>query len=53
MLQSLRRKLVAGQVIFFPVMRGSSAVRMRGQLVKFGRSLVRIVWHDVSPRLPL
>jgi hypothetical protein len=31
------------------VARGSSTVRVRGEFVKFGSSLVRVVWHKGSP----
>lgn len=48
-LQRLLRKLVPGQVIFFPVVRGGSAVRVRGEFVEFGSSLVRVIWHDFLP----
>ena len=49
-LQRLFRKLVPGQMIFLPVVRGGSAVRVRGEFVKFSSSLMRIIWHV---RLPL
>jgi hypothetical protein len=47
-LQRLSGMLVPGQVIFFSVVRGGSAVRVRGELVEFGSSLMRVVWHSVS-----
>ena len=37
-----------GLVIFFPVMRGGGAMRVRGEFVEFRRSLVRVIWHGVS-----
>lgn len=48
MLQSLPGVLVPGQMVFFFVVRCRSAVRVRGELVKLGSSLVRVVWHGVS-----
>jgi hypothetical protein len=48
MFQGLLGMLVSSLVIFFPVVRGGSAVRMCGELVEFGGSLVRVVWHGVS-----
>lgn len=54
MLQRLSGMLVAGQVISFSVVRGGSPVRVRGEFVEFGSSLMRIVWHSVSQlRYPL
>ena len=47
MLQRLSGMLVPGQVIFFSMMRGGSSVRVRGEFVEFGSSLVRIVWHSI------
>ncbi len=32
-------------MIFFPVVRGGSAVRVCGKFVEFGGSLVRFIWH--------
>jgi hypothetical protein len=49
MLQRLFRKFVSGKVIFLPVMYRGSAMRVRGEFVEFGRSLVRVAWHGVSP----
>ena len=48
MLQCLLGMFVSGLVIFFPVVRGRGAVRVRGELVEFGSSLVRFIWHNVS-----
>jgi hypothetical protein len=48
-LQRLFRKLVPGQVIFLPVVRGGCAVRVRGEFVEFGSSLVRVIWHEFLP----
>ena len=39
-LKCLFGMLVAGLVIFFPVVHGGSAVRMGGEVVEFGGSLV-------------
>ena len=53
-LQRLFRKLVPGQVIFFPVVRGGYTVRVCGEVMKFGGSLVRVIWHSVfHPHCPL
>jgi hypothetical protein len=38
-------------VIFFPVVGSGSAVRVRRELVEFGGSLVRIVWHAGLPSI--
>jgi hypothetical protein len=46
--QRLFGKLVSGLVIFFPVVRGGSTVRVCGEFVEFGSSLVRLIWHSVS-----
>jgi hypothetical protein len=48
MFQSLPGMLVSSLVIFFPVVCGGSAVRVCGELVEFGSSLVRVIWHGVS-----
>jgi hypothetical protein len=41
-------------MIFFPVMRGGRTVRVRGEFVELGSSLVRVIWHTASyPRRPL
>jgi hypothetical protein len=40
-------KLVSGLVIFFPVVRGGSAVRVCGEFVELGSSSVRLIWHTV------
>jgi hypothetical protein len=39
---------VSGLVVFFSVMRGGGAVRVRGEFMEFGSSLVRLVWHGYS-----
>jgi hypothetical protein len=49
MFKCLFGMLVSGLVIFFPVMHGGSSVRVRGLLVKFGSSLVRVLWHIIPP----
>jgi hypothetical protein len=46
MLHGLLGVLVAGLVIFLAVMRGGDTMRVCGQLVHFGGSLVRVVRHD-------
>jgi hypothetical protein len=43
--------LVPRLVIFFPVVGSGSAVRVRRELVEFGGSLVRIVWHAGLPSI--
>jgi hypothetical protein len=40
--------LVAGLVIFFPVVRSGGTVRVCGKFVELGSSLVRVIWHSVS-----
>jgi hypothetical protein len=37
--------LVSGLMIFFPVVHGGGTVRVRGEFVKFGSSLVGVFWH--------
>jgi hypothetical protein len=39
--------LVPGLVIFFPMVRGGGTVRVCGEFVEFGSSLVRVIWHGV------
>ena len=39
---------MSGLVIFLTVVRGGSTVRVRGEFVVFGSSLVRLIWHSVS-----
>jgi hypothetical protein len=46
MFQRLFGMLVSGLVITFPVVRGGSTVRVCGEFVEFGSSLVRVVWHS-------
>ena len=48
MFQRLFGKLMSGLVIFFPVVRGGSTVRVRGEFVIFGSFLVRLTWHKFS-----
>lgn len=45
MLQGLLGKLMSGQMIFFAMVRGGSAVRMGREFVELRSSLVRIVRH--------
>jgi hypothetical protein len=49
MFQRLPGLLVPSQVIFFSVSDGGSAMRVRGEFVEFGSSLVRVRWHGASP----
>ena len=44
--QRLFRVFMPGQMIFFPMVRGRSSVRVSGKFVKFGSSLVRVIWHS-------
>jgi hypothetical protein len=54
MFQGLFGMLVSSLVIFFPVVRGRSSVRVCGEFMEFGSSLVRVIWHSVSiPFSPL
>jgi hypothetical protein len=54
MFQGLFGMLVPGQMIFFPVVRGGSSVRVCGEFMEFGSSLVQVLWHSVSiPFSPL
>ena len=46
MLQCLFGMLVPTLVIFFPVVRGRGTVRVCGQFVEFGSSLMRVIWHS-------
>lgn len=48
MFQGLLGMLVSGLMIFFPVVYRGSSVRVRSEFVKFGSSLMRVVWHSVS-----
>jgi hypothetical protein len=48
MFHCLLGMLVSGLVIFFPVMHGGGTVRVGGELVEFGCSLVRVIWHCFS-----
>jgi hypothetical protein len=46
--QGLLGELVSGQVILFTMVRGGGTVRVCGEFVEFGRSLVGVAWHAVS-----
>jgi len=46
MFQRLFRMLVSGLVVFFPMVRCRSTVRMCGEFVEFSSSLVRLIWHS-------
>jgi hypothetical protein len=43
--------LVSRPVVFFPVVGSGCPVRMRRDLVEFGGSLVRIIWHAGLPSI--
>jgi hypothetical protein len=54
MFHRLLGMLVSGQVIFFPVVHGGNSVRVCGEFMELGSSLVRVIWQGVShPRRPL
>jgi hypothetical protein len=40
--------LVPGLVIFFPMVRGGSTVRVCGEFMELGGSLVRVIWHNAA-----
>jgi hypothetical protein len=48
MFQRLLGMLVSGLVILFTVVCGGSTVRVCGEFVELGSSLVRLIWHSVS-----
>jgi hypothetical protein len=48
MFHGLPGVFMPGLVVFFPVMRGGGAMRVRGEFVEFRSSLVRVIWHGVS-----
>ena len=50
MFHGLPRKFVRGQMVFFVVMRSGRPVCVRGQIVKLRGSLMRILWHTLSPQ---
>jgi len=39
---------VSALVIFFPVVGGGSTMRVSGEFMEFGSSLVRVIWHSFS-----
>jgi hypothetical protein len=45
MFQRLFGMLVSGQMVFLPVAHGGGTVRVRGEFMKFGSSLVGVFWH--------
>jgi hypothetical protein len=47
--QCLLGMLVSGLVIFFSVVRGGSTMRVCGEFVEIGSSLVRVIWHGFFP----
>jgi hypothetical protein len=48
MFQRLCGMLVSGLVIFFSMVCGGSTVRVCGEFMEFGSSLVRVIWHSLS-----
>jgi len=48
MFQCLSGMLVSGLVIFLPVVRSGSTVRVCGEFVELSSSLVRVIRHSVS-----
>jgi hypothetical protein len=50
MLQRLFGKPVSALVILFAVVRGRGTVRVGGQFVQFGGSLMRVIWHSFPNR---
>jgi hypothetical protein len=48
MFQCLFGMFVSSLVIFFPVVRRGSTVRVCGEFVVLGSSSVRVIWHSVS-----
>jgi hypothetical protein len=48
MFQCLFGMFVSGLVISFPVVRGGRTVRVCGEFVELGSSLVRVIRHSVS-----
>jgi len=48
MFQGLFGMLVSGLVIILCVVRSGGTVRVCGEFVEFGSSLVGVIWHDVS-----
>ena len=48
MFHGLPGVFVPSLVIFFPVMHGGGAVRVRSEFVELRSSLVRVIWHGAS-----
>jgi len=48
MFQRLFGVLLSGLVVFFSVVCGSRTVRVCGEFVELGGSLVRVIWHGIS-----
>ncbi len=48
MFQGLFGMLVSGLVIILCVVCSGGTVRVCGEFVEFGSSLVGVIWHDVS-----
>src|ERR1700730_2720041 len=46
--QHLFGMLMSGLVIFFSMAYGGSTVRVCGEFMEFGSSLVRVIWHSLS-----
>jgi hypothetical protein len=49
MFKRLFGMLLSGLMIFFSVVYGGRSVRVRGEFVEFGGSLMRVRWHDIFP----
>jgi hypothetical protein len=48
MFQRLFGMLMSRLVIFFSMAYGGSTVRVCGEFMEFGSSLVRVIWHSLS-----
>ncbi len=48
MFHGLPGMFVSGLVVSFRVVRRGDAVRVCGEFVEFGSSLMRVIWHSVS-----
>jgi len=48
MFHGLPGMLVPGLVIFFSMVRGGGTVRVCGEFVELGSSLVRVIWHSAA-----
>ena len=52
MFQRLFGMFLSGLVVFFSVVCGSGTVRVCGEFVELGGSLVRVLWHGLSLASP-